>query len=345
QQALAIYRAEGDHLGEARCLNMLGFITVTSGDKAGAQAHFEQALSLYYLVGDRQGEATILNNLGNIALLLHDYEAAQSHHEQSLAIRREIDDRPAETKSLVNMGRVALALGSYARARDYSEQAVALARELGSRNLEGVGLVGLSASAHGLGNDQAAREYAAQAVAIAQEIGARQDEGYALGHLARALLGLDELSEASDVYERGRVLYDSLGQPTSALEFEAGLARVALRQGETTQALARVQTILTWLGEHGDDGLDDPLELYLTCYEVQAGEATRRDDVRSHLHRAHTILQAQAARIQSEPLRDQFLHAVDSHRAIMAAWEQVAPDISKEASNVSDEARPCASEG
>jgi tetratricopeptide (TPR) repeat protein len=187
----------------------------------------------------------------------------------------------------------------------------------------------LSASLYGLGNYSAAREYAAQAVEIAQEIGARQDEGYALGHLGHALVALGALEEAADVYDRSLRLYQELGQFATSLESQAALALVEVRQGKQAQALKRVREILAWLDTHEEVALDDPLELYATCYQViaVADEVALLDQGKALLRQTYTILQTRAAQIQNDALRAQFLEGVEQHREIMAAWKKAASEF------------------
>jgi biotin operon repressor len=104
----------------------------------------------------------------------------------------------------------------------------------------------------------------------------------------------------------------------------AGLARIALAQDRMSDALARVQEILSWISVHGIDGIDYPLLVYLTVYRVlaQAGEA---EQAREILDEAHTLLKERAGKLEDEDLRSLFLENVAEHQEIMAAYRQLHP--------------------
>ena len=98
----------------------------------------------------------------------------------------------------------------------------------------------------------------------------------------------------------------------------AGLARVALAQGDVASALLPVETVLAHLAGGGKlHGPDSGLTL-LTCYQVlqRAGDA-RAAEV---LAGAYAAMQARAATITDTTLRDGFLNNIPEHGAIVTAW-------------------------
>lgn len=48
----------------------------------------------------------------------------------------------------------------------------------------------------------------------------------------------------------------------------AGLARVTLAQGDVTEAKVRVEEILAWLTANSLAGIEFPVLVYLSCYQV-----------------------------------------------------------------------------
>jgi predicted ATPase/class 3 adenylate cyclase len=288
RQALEIYRAEGHRQGEADSLNVLGLAHYESGDYPIARDYGERALSIYHTTGDRRGETMTLSNLGIVHCDLGDYEAARDNHKRALDIRVTIGDRWGEAVSLVNLGLVY----------------------------------------HGLGDDEAAKEHCQQALSIQREIGDRRGQGYSLTYLGHALLGLGELEAAARAYNEALQLRRELGQYSLLIDDLAGLARIAMAQGRSEQALEQVEDILTWIETYGSEGIEYPLQVYLTCYRVLtwAGEGDAPTGERAHaiLSQAHAALVEQATAIGDEVLCSKFLENVKTNREIVTLWKETS---------------------
>jgi tetratricopeptide (TPR) repeat protein len=153
---------------------------------------------------------------------------------------------------------------------------------------------------------------------IAQDIGNRHVQGYALTRLGHALEGLGRLAEATEAFQQALFLRRELNQSNLATEPLAGLARVALAQGDLPQARMHVAEILHHLETGSLDGADEPCQVYLTCYRVLC--AAREDlSAQAILSKAHSLLQERAAKISDEELRHSFLEKVAVHRKIVEA--------------------------
>jgi tetratricopeptide (TPR) repeat protein len=171
---------------------------------------------------------------------------------------------------------------------------------------------------HYLGEHETALEYSQDALQMAQEIGDRAKEGIMWMKLGHALLGLGRLEKAAEAYQNSVALRRELGRPNLAMESLAGLARVALAQGDLAQAQAHAEEILRHLETGTLHGAIAPFEVYLTCYCVlKAGQDPRAQEV---LATAHDRLQERAARITDEEMRHSFLENVVAHREIVRAW-------------------------
>jgi hypothetical protein len=103
----------------------------------------------------------------------------------------------------------------------------------------------------------------------------------------------------------------------------AGLARVSLAEGNLAEAQAQVEEILAYLDTGSLEGTDEPLRIYLTCYDVlKAGRKPRAQEV---LARAYDLLQQWANRIADEDLRRSLLKNVRVHRRIVDEYQAVHP--------------------
>ena len=99
----------------------------------------------------------------------------------------------------------------------------------------------------------------------------------------------------------------------------AGLARVALAEGDPAAALAFLHPVLEHRASGGElEGSDNRMWIELTCYEVM----DRANDPRAGdwLTRAHAALIKQSDAITDATLRQGFLHNISFNREIMAAW-------------------------
>lgn len=100
-------------------------------------------------------------------------------------------------------------------------------------------------------------------------------------------------------------------------EAQAGLARVALAQGDLAVAQTQVEMLLSTLADCAYVGLDEPFAIHLTCYRVLA----TADDERANavLQGGYTLLQQYAARL---PANEQcrFLENVALHRELQQTY-------------------------
>ena len=325
EYALTLARTTHNHHAEAKGLYYLGDVYLYQGNYPDAQGHFQQALEAYRSEGHRPGEADSLNNLGVIHSEQGDHASARDYLEQVLAINRATGDRRGETLTLNNLGVAYCDLGDYAEARDYHEQALAIRLTIGDRQGEANSLVNLGLVYHGLGDDRTARQHCARALAIQQEIGDRRGQGYGLTYLGHALAGLGEYQAATQAYDEALRLRRELGQHSLTMDDLAGLARVAMAQGQRGRALALIKEILSWVEANGSGGIEYPLQVYLTCYRVllstAEGDASAMERARAILSTARADLVAQADRVRDSALRRSFLEGVAANREIVAEWE------------------------
>ncbi len=322
RRALSIYREIGDRQGESAALRQIGVIAQVCHNYTEARTYYEQTLALCREIGERHCEAIALSNLGLACTQQGDYAEAGAYYERALQIGRELGSRRTEGVALINLGYALDQQGDYAGARIHYEQSLRIYREIGDRQSESLTLACLGLLAHHLGDDEMARERCLQALRIAREIGNRRVEGYVLTRLGHALAGLGRLAEAAEIYRQALTLQRELGQANLAMEPLAGLARVALAQGDVAQAQAHVAEVLAHLEAHTVDGADEPLRVYLTCYRVLSAAG----DPRAHevLATAYHLLQERADRIGDEGLHRAFLENVAAHRQIVEAADEEA---------------------
>jgi class 3 adenylate cyclase/predicted ATPase len=325
EQALARARGTKNHHSEAKSLYYLGHVYLYQGNYPAAQEHYRQALEIYRSDGYRQGEADSLSILGVTYYELGDYPVARDHYEQVLAIFQTIGDQRGETITVSNLGTVYCDLGDYEAARDYHQRAMDIRLMIGDRSGEAISLTNLGLVYHNLSENEAARNYCERALAIQREIGDRHSESYSLTYLGHTLKELGEFQAAAEAYTQAMNLRSELGQHGLTMDDLAGLARVALTQNDLEGATAQVEEILAWIGANGTEGIEYPLQVYLTCYQVLMAKTTHEpsaaERAKALLTQAHAALLERASGISNEVLRGKFLQNVKTNREIMSAWK------------------------
>jgi len=294
-----------------------------SRDYQTAREYCEQALTIFQATGNRAGATQTLNNLGLISTTLGDLETARTYGEQALKIFREVGDRKNEGFALSNLGITYLESGDAPAALRAQQEVLEICREIDDRQGEGVSQVNLAQVYHALDENAAARHACEQALSIARAIGDRQSEIYALNYLGQACEGLHDLAAAAAAYQKTLQLRREAGQDALTMDTLAGLARVALAEGRAAPARDYVDEILAWITANGIEGVEEPLRVYLTCYDVLRAtgtDAATTARAESVLTTMHGLLQERAARIGDPVRRRQYLDGIAAHRGIQAAW-------------------------
>ena len=116
EEALDIFRALGDEIGEGIGLLNLGAIAVREADASTAERLFFQALDIARRIGHRELESECEHDLGNMALRAGDLPTARDRFERALAICREAEDKRGDTIAAWSLARVDAAGGDAEKA-------------------------------------------------------------------------------------------------------------------------------------------------------------------------------------------------------------------------------------
>lgn len=276
EEALPLYRAHGDRLGEANVLKSLGDVHLSLSEYGEALAHYDAALSRYRAIADRQGEANTLRSLGDVHMRLSDYGEAQRCYETALPLYQASGNRLGEANVLASLGDIHYSLDAYGEARACHEAALLLYRAIGARLGEANTLLSLGdvhamqdeseealvcyedalilykksgdrqgeANAlkslgdvyYGLGEYEAARGRYESALSLTQAIGDRLGEANALRSRGNLLFLLDECEQARASYEAALPLYRAIGDRLGEANVYRGLADLAYFAENYTKA-------------------------------------------------------------------------------------------------------------
>lgn len=139
---------------------------------------------------------------------------------------------------------------------------------------------------------------------------------------------MHQWADAMASYQTALACYTQLGNAVLAVEAQAGLAQIALAQGDLAQAQQWVERLLPILAEQPRAGFTTPFATYLITYRVLGAHQDAR--AAALLEVAYTLLQGYAASIHDEPWRKSFLENVPVHRQIGQLHKEICFAYSSE---------------
>ncbi|MFH2038344.1 MAG: tetratricopeptide repeat protein [Chloroflexota bacterium] len=362
QEALIVFHEIGDRRSETVVLGNLGAAAADQGDLQAALSYFEQSRSTSHEVGDRESESIMLGNLGNLSAQMGDLKASRQYLEKALTINREIGNKYHEVITLHSMGMNCKEQGEYSKAIVFYDEAIELAIEYKIKNFEGSTFVqygsvydslgdfknakknynsaieiyreieeGVDESKvfyqlgllfHHMGQDEKSRQICLEVIDKSNKIGDQESEACAYMQLGNALVELGKIDDAEEAYDQSIAIRQKMGQGFKATEPQAGLARIALLHNRPGKALFHIEQILEFLQDHSLDGTDEPMRIYLTCYQVlKANKDIRASEI---LRTAHNLLLERVSLLEDETLRKSYLENVTANREIQEAFSSLA---------------------
>jgi hypothetical protein len=313
----------GDAVLRLLAQRLLAMSLAFQGRPAEGRLVAEEALAQARALGLRQVEGLCLNALGVMLAMQSDDVGALQMDQQSLAAHRATGDRRNEAIAQGNIGAGWLGLGELTRARRDLEVGLRLLRSNGERALEVSPLCALSTLALWQGDDAQALVHARAALETAVAAHAPDQEAAALCRVGDAELALGRHAPAAQAFASAHARASEIGSPYRH-DASAGLARVALAQGDSRAAMQALAPLLARgarvsANDNPLEGAEFPRLIEWTCHRVlaSAGEPSAAE----WLARAHEALQAQAATIGDAALRQCFLCNIPAHREIVAAWD------------------------
>ncbi|MFC6092687.1 AfsR/SARP family transcriptional regulator [Saccharothrix lopnurensis] len=161
---------------------------------------------------------------------------------EHLELARALDDLDAEVTALWQAGRAARWLGRSAEALHWLERAERRSREPGvDPFLVASALAGLANAHLDAGRPERALPFLEEAVALARKSGRSREVTLKLHNHATALAELDRLAEADEVLAEMLDITEEIGDDTGTAYARAVSARVALRRGDPTAAVAHAE--------------------------------------------------------------------------------------------------------
>jgi hypothetical protein len=322
RQGIAYATSAGDDGLRLHALRLLAIARIWQGDLEAGKSLALQGLAEARRLRQRLVEGLLMNELAHIAGMRGDVVGALVAVRQWLGITREIGSRTNEAICMYRLGSRLIRLGDLVGAQHHLDVALQMLRATGDRTMEGATLGELSMLARWQGDAVHALSLARSALDMTVVAQARAYQVQAELNLGAAELALGDTAAARHAYSQARAQAREIGSARKH-DASAGLARVALAEGDVAKALAEVQSVLDHVASGGAlDCTEEPRWIELSCHQALA----RANDPRAAqwLSRAHTNLMAQAEAIDryaGDPtMRHGFVHNIPQHRDIVASW-------------------------
>lgn len=320
-RAIHLVQEAGDRFWEAGLLYGMGDSQYMQGNYQLSDIYYQRASQIFSDLGNRKWEIILLLRLGKNARSRGDFDIAQRYYDQATDIQTRCSDQQSEAFLLDDLGVFHRLLGNYCQAQDLEKQALQIARAAGERYVEALALLHLGQVFLERGNPQIALQHGREAHLLAENMGEASLQADIWRLVGDAQVALQDFSGAADAYQKALDFAQQAEGVAPLIASLAGLASVSLAQGSLPQASGQVERILDVLSDGGLTGFEEPIKVYLACYQVLA--SVRDGRAAELLQEGHQLLQVRTAKIPDERLRRLFLENVPAHRAFLAAYAQL----------------------
>ncbi len=310
---------DGEYLTvRAELLIYLGTLEAQQGNRSATASAYAEVRRIVARTGNKVQEQRLLLWQG-VDTIEDNYVAALFYLERALALCPDTGDRTLESRILNALGYVQARMGNYEAAINNHLRGLAICTADQEAIQQSHALHNLCVDYYGLGQHEKAYAYGREALAIAERNDLQDGVGYAQLHLGHVLAKLRLYQEAKYAFLAARDAFAGLERRVLAIEAEAGLAHVAQLLGDLPAALAHTEHVLTFLASQTLAGSDEPVRVYLHCYQVLHACGDPR--AQTVLTTAYRFIEQRAAQLDPVASR-RYLTAVAANRQIMELWQE-----------------------
>jgi predicted ATPase/serine/threonine protein kinase/DNA-binding CsgD family transcriptional regulator/Tfp pilus assembly protein PilF len=236
-ESLALFRALGDHRGNARSLTILAYAAVWHrSDFTAARTLVEEAVTLFRGVDDKYDITLALLVLALVFLFQGEYDRARALAEEAVALDREGGDSWNIANSLWNLAQVMFFQSELTQAPALLEESLTLARQEGYKEAIAYSLIVSGRVAMQQGDVASARSQLQEGLVLFKELGDQQNVAQSLVTLAMISLIQGNYAEAQALLEESFTLFKIAGNKWFVAVCLAGFAVLAAARGEWTWA-------------------------------------------------------------------------------------------------------------
>jgi CHAT domain-containing protein/tetratricopeptide (TPR) repeat protein len=244
EKALAILKALGDQVGEAKTLNNIGIAYSDLGQQQKALEYYEKAFPIIQEKGVPAEKGALLKNIGAVHEALGQKREAIKYYEEALSIIQEVGSRTREADLLRSIGALYYILGHNRKALGYHKKALVITKELGDRAGEIILLNNIGVVYFEFGQKQKALQYYEEALQIIKAVGNRAGEATTLNNIGTAYSDLGQKQKALEYFEKALSIRQKVGDQVGEAEALNNIGRVYFAFGQKQKALGYFEKAL-----------------------------------------------------------------------------------------------------
>ncbi|MFX0060968.1 MAG: tetratricopeptide repeat protein [Candidatus Hermodarchaeota archaeon] len=196
KKALSIAKNEGDKLGIASTLTMLGTIYAHMGDLDQCLEYLKRGLAVKKEFGHKEEIARSLLNIGITYEEKGDLNQALDYYQQSLVLQKALGNKKEIAMSLNNIGNIYKKKGDFDQALEFYQQSLALRKPFGNKYEIGAVLGNIGLVYWQKGDLDHALKYLKQHLTLFEEYGNNFHTSKALFHLIAVAIDKNSLEQA-----------------------------------------------------------------------------------------------------------------------------------------------------
>jgi eukaryotic-like serine/threonine-protein kinase len=295
-ESLQIERDSGDENYQAECLNDIGTVYFAKGQYDDALTYYQQALQLREKLKVPGEIVQSVYNLGETEAELGQYDQALSHYLRALDLHRSASDKRGAAIDSYSMGSLFAHQGRFGPAVNSEAEAVKTFRELQDRSSWMAEILsGYGAALAEVGRWDEAQKTLEEALSLAGELKSQPVIAQALNFQGDAALYRGDVKSARNLYGQALQAASRTKDRGKVLESKIGLAKIAIREGRSREAISSLQSLGLEAGSLGSKYLS------LEC-SVALAEALINGKEYSHAQQ-----ELQTALTKSEKLGSRYL--------------------------------------
>lgn len=227
---------------KAFALNGIGLVRDTWADSEAALENYQEALQLFRSNGQKQYEANVLDNLGLLYAFLGDASHARDYFRDSLEIREQSKESQPWGMTLSNMGYASMLLGHNEEALTQLALALQQTQRSGDRRFEAYTLIRIGMVYSANQPQKAFDYYnRALAIQQDPQFEDRRGIAITLDKMGEALAFSRQWTQALSKYEQALASWTDVGDEQGRALSLYGIAKVESEQGNLANARERVE--------------------------------------------------------------------------------------------------------
>ena len=315
--ALEMANQSGDLMWQALILPMKISILVFEGELQAAGSLVEKALSSARKTENPDVLARALTNLAPYYQAMGDMPRSVQLQQEAIDINQQQGNHLGETYGSINLGYFYLYLGHFEMGHRLLDRALKIARRLEARICEAYSLLNLGLAEWRLDQPQKACEVLESSEEILHALGDQRGLASRQFYLGLSYESANDLVEAANHFTSTCRSFEVLGDTSGVAEAQAGLARLALKNGELDEAEELALKIMNYLDQEGPQGLEFPILVYYSCVKVfDALEETQM--VQHALEMGAKEIQDRLDMISDGDWKSVFLEDIPENRGLLA---------------------------